>query len=83
MRAMLAATIAIVCALGAPRAGWACPACAGRSDGGIGALFIYAAMIVLPFLIAVVAVRVIRRLEDGGRRVAAIQQKRARWERPR
>jgi hypothetical protein len=46
-----------------PGAAWACPACATRSSGGAGALTLVAGMIALPYAVAVVALKIIRRLD--------------------
>jgi hypothetical protein len=44
-----------------PRLAAACPACAGRSDGGSAKVVALGAMILLPFALAAVVVPVIRR----------------------
>ncbi len=44
-----------------PAAAWACPSCAGRSDGGVGRIILLAAVILLPFVVFFVARSVIRR----------------------
>ena len=43
----------------------ACPACAGRDDGGARLLLVYAAMVAAPFLAAYVVVRIIRRMTEA------------------
>lgn len=61
-RASAAVTFAAVVL--APALAWACPSCAGRNDGGgVAALYLLGSMILLPFAIAAVVVRVIRRAE--------------------
>ncbi|MFZ5471532.1 MAG: hypothetical protein ACOZIN_19070 [Myxococcota bacterium] len=49
----------------APRLALACPACAGRDEGGVTKVFLLGAMILLPFGVALVTGQVIRRaLQD-------------------
>jgi hypothetical protein len=47
----------------APAAAWACPACATRSGPGAGALALVAGMIAVPYAVAVVTLKIIRRLD--------------------
>jgi len=54
--------IAAVLAL-SPASAWACPSCALREGPGVGILLAVAAMIAAPYLVALVAIRVVRRLE--------------------
>jgi hypothetical protein len=54
---MLAATATLY-----PLAAWACPACATRSSGP-GTLALVGAMIAIPYGVAAVALKVIRRLD--------------------
>jgi hypothetical protein len=47
-----------------PATAWACPACAGRDDGTGGrTLWLMGTMLLIPFCIVAVVVRVMRRLE--------------------
>jgi hypothetical protein len=46
-----------------PSAAWACPACATRSGPGAGTLALVGAMIAVPYAVAVVALKIIRRLD--------------------
>ena len=46
---------------------WACPACANRGDTGPATTIVLACAIVAPFLVAAVAVPVIRRYAGQGR----------------
>ena len=57
--------LAVALAL-APAAAWACPACATRGGPGAGALALVGAMIAVPYAVAVIAVRIIRRLDREG-----------------
>jgi hypothetical protein len=70
MRRPLAWTSAWAAAAGgaaalAPAAALACPTCATRDGPGAGMLVAVGAMISLPFAVAAVTIRVIRRLERG------------------
>jgi hypothetical protein len=56
---MKALGLAIVLAV--PRLALACPQCAGNEKGGIGAGILIGSMIVLPFVVAGVVYRVIRK----------------------
>jgi hypothetical protein len=47
----------------APAAAWACPSCATRSGPGVGTLVLVAGMIAVPYAVAVIAGKVIRRLD--------------------
>jgi hypothetical protein len=47
----------------APAAAWACPSCATRGGPGAGTLVLLAGMIVVPYAVAVIAAKVIRRLD--------------------
>jgi hypothetical protein len=62
VKRLVAAAIAAL----APSAAWACPSCAGRDGPGLGALLAVGGMILVPYAVALVAVRVIRRLEQKG-----------------
>ena len=42
---------------------WACPACAARGSGGTGTLLLVGTMIAVPYAVAVVALKIIRRLD--------------------
>jgi hypothetical protein len=53
-----AALIALV-----PSAAWACPACATRGGPGTGTLVLVGAMIAVPYAVAVIALKIIRRLD--------------------
>ena len=55
--------VAALAAVLAPVAAWACPACATRSGPGAGTLALVAGMIAVPYAVAVVAVKIIRRLD--------------------
>jgi hypothetical protein len=46
-----------------PAAAAACPACASREGPGATVLTLVGAMIVIPYAIAAIAIRVVRRLE--------------------
>ena len=58
--------LALVAATLAPAAALACPSCAGRDGPGLGALLAVGGMILAPYAVALVAVRVIRRLDQRG-----------------
>ena len=47
----------------APAPAWACPACATRSAPGPGTFLLLAGMIAVPYAVAVVALKVIRKLD--------------------
>ncbi len=52
-----------------PAAAWACPACAGRGDGSsLKTLWVLASMILVPFAVAGVVVRIVRRIESDSSR---------------
>jgi hypothetical protein len=53
---------ALVVAL-APAAAWGCPSCATRTGPGAGTLALLGAMIAVPYGVAWVAIKVIRRLD--------------------
>jgi hypothetical protein len=57
------AAAVVSAALGVPAVALACPACAGRDDGGPATFFILSSMIVLPFGIAAAAYVAVRRLD--------------------
>jgi hypothetical protein len=46
-----------------PSPAWACPACALRESGGPATLGLVAGMIAVPYAVAVVALKIIRRLD--------------------
>jgi hypothetical protein len=46
-----------------PSTAWACPACATRGGAGPGTLALVAGMIAVPYAVAVVALKIIRRLD--------------------
>jgi hypothetical protein len=56
--AWLSATLAM-----APQVAWACPSCATREGPGLKLLALVAAMIAVPYAVAVVTIRVVRRLD--------------------
>jgi hypothetical protein len=58
-----AAAWAALGALLAPSAVLACPACAAREGPGAGVLGLVGALIAVPYLVAAVTIRVVRRLE--------------------
>ena len=58
------AALAMFAATLAPAVALACPTCAGRDGPGLGALLAVGGMILAPYLVALVAVRVIRRLDQ-------------------
>jgi hypothetical protein len=60
------ALLAVLLVLAAPAAALACPTCATREGPGLGVLLAVGAMIACPFVIAAVAIRVVRRLERRG-----------------
>jgi hypothetical protein len=47
----------------APAAAWACPSCATRGAPGAGTFLLLAGMIAVPYAVAVIAVKVIRKLD--------------------
>jgi hypothetical protein len=59
------ATLAALGAWLAPAAAVACPACAAREGPGAAVLGLVGALIAVPYLIAAVTIRVVRRLERG------------------
>ena len=54
----LAALVAL-----APAAAWACPSCATRSGPGLETLALLGGMIAVPYAVAVIALKVIRKLD--------------------
>jgi hypothetical protein len=50
-----------------PAAAWACPACATRSSAGPGTALLIASLVAAPYAVAVVALKVIRRLDKDPR----------------
>ena len=56
--------LALVGALLGPVPALACPACAGRDDGGAKTAYLLGSMILLPFGVAGVVLRVLRRVEQ-------------------
>lgn len=60
------AALAMFAATLAPAVAMACPSCAGRDGPGLGALLAVGGMILAPYAVALVAVRVIRRLDQRG-----------------
>jgi hypothetical protein len=54
----LAALVAL-----APGAAWACPSCATRSGPGVETLLLLGGMIAVPYAVATIAVKVIRKLD--------------------
>jgi hypothetical protein len=68
MNATVTRLLQVMAALAAfaPGAVLACPACASREGPGTGVLALVGALIAVPYLIAAVAIRVIRKLERGG-----------------
>jgi hypothetical protein len=59
------AALATLVALLAPGAALACPACAAREGPGNGVLALVGALIAVPYLVAAVTIRVVRKLERG------------------
>ncbi len=47
----------------APSVALACPACVGRDEGGLFTVYAMGAMILFPFVVALVGWRVLRRLQ--------------------
>jgi hypothetical protein len=60
------AALAVIPVALAPAAALACPSCAGRDGPGLGALLGVGGMIIAPYAVALVAIRVIRRLDRRG-----------------
>jgi hypothetical protein len=58
MRAWLPAVVLL-----APAAAWACPSCATRGAPGAGTLALVAGMIAVPYAVAMIALKVIRKLD--------------------
>ena len=58
--------LVLVAVLTSPSLAWACPTCATREPNRLGMLAAVAAMIAAPFVIVLVAVRAIRKLERQG-----------------
>ncbi|HEY0706597.1 MAG TPA: hypothetical protein VGG33_07365 [Polyangia bacterium] len=56
-------TMALVVLLAVPTSALACPSCATREGAGIGVFVLIGAMITVPYLVALVTIRVMRRLE--------------------
>jgi hypothetical protein len=46
-----------------PSTAWACPACATRAAASGGTLALVASMIAVPYAVAVIALKIIRRLD--------------------
>ncbi len=44
-------------------AAWACPSCATRDAAGVGVFAMVAGMIAVPYVVAVVAIKIVRRLD--------------------
>jgi hypothetical protein len=61
-RARAASLAALLLALAAPAAAWACPSCATRDGPGAKILALVGVMIAVPYAVAVVAIRVVRRI---------------------
>lgn len=59
---MTYAAVAAALLLLAERAALACPACAGRSEGGVTTGVLIGAMVAVPYAVAAVGFRVVRRL---------------------
>ena len=58
------AVVAVFMAVSAsPGAAWACPACATREGAGATVFALIGLMIAVPYVIAVITIRVMRRLE--------------------
>jgi hypothetical protein len=55
--------LAALMVLAAPATAWACPACAARSGPGAAGLALVAGMIAVPYAVAVIALKIIRRLD--------------------
>ncbi|HME90653.1 MAG TPA: hypothetical protein VKE49_04465 [Myxococcaceae bacterium] len=60
---MIASTVALL-----PVAASACPACAGRDGWSLTALWPLASMILVPFVVAGVVLRIVRRVESESNR---------------
>jgi hypothetical protein len=65
-RAAVSTALALAAVALAPAAALACPACAGRDGPGMGTLIGVGGMILVPYAVALVAIRAIRRLERNG-----------------
>ncbi len=65
MTRRLSGVVALLASL-APAAALACPACAAREGPGGGVLALVGALIAVPYLVAAVAIKVIRNLERRG-----------------
>ena len=50
----------------APGAAWACPACATRGGPGAETVLLVAGMIAVPYAVAVIAMKILRRLDRDG-----------------
>jgi hypothetical protein len=61
------AALLVVAVLLTPAAAVACPSCATREGPGAGTLVLVGLMILVPYVVAVVALRVIRRLDRDPR----------------
>ncbi len=59
---LAAGALAFVAVLLSASVASACPACAGRNDGGAALLVAYAAMVLAPFAAAYVVARIIKRM---------------------
>jgi hypothetical protein len=72
MRAAGLAVVVCACVLLIPAAAWACPVCASRETDTRLVLVLIGAMIAVPYVIAAIAIRVIRRIQrDDGAQAAA------------
>ncbi len=60
------ALVSTVCAL-APAVADACPACATRDAAGGGTYALIAGMILVPYAVSIVAIKVVRRLNNDRR----------------
>lgn len=60
---VVASIAAALLALAPAAAAWACPSCATRTGPGAGTIILIGAMIAVPYGVAYVALKVIRRLD--------------------
>ena len=67
LRILLGRTVALAFAL-LPAAALACPACGGRDGWSLSALWVLASMILFPFVVAGVVLRIVRRIESESTR---------------
>ncbi len=63
LRALAALAALAICLT--PGAALACPACAAREGPGNGVLALVGALVAVPYLVAAVAFKVVRKLERG------------------